>query len=262
MTKLVNVRDCDIPHLLWLDLNDDRRRNALTEDLLCELIDHLEEADANSDTRAVVLGHQGTAFSSGGDVTKMRSDDSFEIYESLRTSLHRSFRLIHALEVPLVAVLNGPAVGAGMDLALLCDFRLATAKARLRAAFRDVGLSPPEGGSWLLQKFVPYDVSFDILTSGRWLEAKECVRRGLFTDLIPGEDLMAEVGMRLRGMLGCPTSVSRMIKTGLRDAQGGDGFDRALLLGRMGGGITGTGEAHKGFVDGLAIGDMLKRSGE
>jgi enoyl-CoA hydratase/carnithine racemase len=144
--------------ILTVTLNLPDKRNPISDNALIEaLVAALSAADADIGVRAVILTGAGSAFSSGGDLKAMKAGVGLraalpaQTRRNYRTGIQRLPLLFHALEVPVIAAVNGPAIGAGLDLACMCDVRVAGESARFAESFVKVGIVPGDGGrraSW------------------------------------------------------------------------------------------------------------------
>jgi len=140
-----------------LTLNRPESLNALTVEAAGVLADHLEEAAADPRTRSVVITGAGPAFSAGGDIGFLRELPDMEpgrIREIVYGNFQRLPRLIRAMDKPIIAAVNGAAVGAGCEIAVACDFRIASERARFGEVWMNLGCVPAMGGMFLLPRFV------------------------------------------------------------------------------------------------------------
>jgi 2-(1,2-epoxy-1,2-dihydrophenyl)acetyl-CoA isomerase len=193
-----------------LTLNRPDSLNAMGGDLMPLLSEYLAEAARDRTTRVVVLTGAGRAFCAGGDVKGMaagrdilsrgggdngeRSPASmlYASVEGLRSSQRATSLMLHAMPKPTIAAINGHAVGAGLSLALSCDIRIASDKAKLGTAFRNVGFSGDFGGSWLLQRLVGMGKAKELYLGGDIIMADEAHRIGMVNKVVPHDDLMTE----------------------------------------------------------------------
>src|SRR5689334_20064559 len=161
------------------------RRNAMTEELTAAWTAQVAQLRADRSVRAVVVTGEGTAFCAGGDLSWI--DAGGAEVDALRTKM-RAFYLnwlsIRDLEVPVIAAVNGPAIGAGLCLALACDLRYAAAGARLGAPFVKLGMHAGMAGTWLLPNVVGEAHARDLLLTGRVVDAEEALRLGLVSRVI------------------------------------------------------------------------------
>jgi enoyl-CoA hydratase/carnithine racemase len=213
-------------HILILSLNLPAKRNPITDPGLIDALEAaLKDADRDLDVRAVVLTGEGSAFSSGGDLDQMalggglRDALPARTRENYRTGIQRLPLLFDALEVPVVAAVNGPAIGAGCDLACMCDVRVASDTARFAESFVRVGLIPGDGGAWLLPRIVGFAKASEMALTGEMIDARQALEWGLVTEVVPAKDLM-ESAMRKASLIAAnPPHAVRMTKRLLRQAQ-------------------------------------------
>lgn len=177
-----------------LTLNQPDRLNAFSDDMLRGLIEALERLGSDEETGAILLTGAGRAFSAGGDVKGMatRAPATFEQrVQSLRWK-QAIPQMIRNCPKPVVAAVNGPAMGAGLVVAAACDFRIAADNARFGASFVNVGFSGDFGGSYLLSKLIGPAKAREIYMLGEAFGAAEAMALGLLTKVVPAEELMKE----------------------------------------------------------------------
>ena len=223
------------PIELWT-LNRPERLNALP-DLAdgAAFAEACEAVNADQGVRCVVLTGAGRAFSAGGDLRAMqgRSDlfegSGVEIRERYRRVVHRIVRSLYGLEVPLIAAVNGPAMGLGCDIAGLADLRVASEAASFGVPFLKLGILPGDGGTWLMPRNVGYARSAELLFTGRTLDAATALEWGLVNRVVPADALMDEAMAMARGVAAQAPQALRMTKALLR--QGRDAtFDQILEM--------------------------------
>ena len=179
-----------------LRLNRPEVRNAVDDKLRDELARALDEIDGSGEVRAVVLTGEGSAFCSGGDVSGMRGrlkQPAGDIAGSGLRRLRRSQQLVvdlHKLGQITIAAVNGPAAGYGVDLALACDFIIASDTAFLAMSYVQRGLVPDGGGMYFLPRRVGLARAKDLILSGRRVQAAEGLSIGLVDRVVPAADLM------------------------------------------------------------------------
>jgi enoyl-CoA hydratase/carnithine racemase len=212
--------------VLTITLNDPDRRNPISDEAMIEaLVAAITEADADMAVRAVVLTGAGSAFSSGGDIKKMvpggglRDALPAQTRRNYRAGIQRLPLLFLGLEVPVIAAVNGPAIGAGCDLACMCDLRIASDKARFAESFVKVGIVPGDGGAWLLPRVVGFAKATELALTGRVIDAAEALACGLVSQVVPAEDLMARAHALAAEIAANPPHAVRMTKRLLRQAQ-------------------------------------------
>lgn len=221
--------------LIWT-LDREARLNALPDlgdgD---EVAAACERVNADPSIRCVVLTGAGRAFSAGGDLTAMRDRrDLFEgsgaaIRERYRRVVHRIVRSLYGLEVPLIAAVNGPAMGLGCDIAGLGDIRIASDRASFGVPFLKLGIIPGDGGSWLLPRNIGYARAAELLFTARSIDAATAAEWGLVNRVVAHDDLMTEALAVAAQVAAQPPQALRMAKTLLR--QGRDTtFDQMLEM--------------------------------
>jgi len=185
----------DDGHVRTLTINRPDRRNALSDEVLDGLTSSLEEAEGEADVRIVILTGTGPAFCAGGDISghKRRADEGRSITGIRNYYVTRGARVaerILAFQKPIVAAVNGAAAGAGVQLSLMCDLRVASENAFLVTPFADRGMSPDWFSTQLLPQYVGLGRAMDLLLTGRRLGAREALEWGLFTKVSPAETFM------------------------------------------------------------------------
>lgn len=194
-----------------------------------------EAVNADPTVRCVVLTGAGRAFSAGGDLKAMQArSDLFEgagtaIRERYRRVVHRIVRSLYGLEVPLIAAVNGPAMGLGCDIAGLADLRIASRAASFGVPFLKLGILPGDGGTWLMPRNLGYARSAELLFTGRTLDAETALEWGLVNRVVAAEALMDEALAMARTVSAQAPQALRMTKALLR--QGRDAtFDQILEM--------------------------------
>jgi enoyl-CoA hydratase/carnithine racemase len=212
--------------IVTLTLNAPDIRNAISG---AEMIDALEDAcdrlNADMSAGVAILTGAGTAFSSGGNVKKMA--DGGGLGGGLPAQTRRNYKLgiqriplaFERLEVPIIAAVNGPAIGAGCDLACMCDMRIAAESAKFAESFVKLGIIPGDGGAWLLPRVVGYAKASEMAFTGDMLDAREALACGLVSKVVPDVELMDEA-RKLAGRIAAnPPHAVRMTKRLLREGR-------------------------------------------
>lgn len=213
-------------HVLTLTMSSPDTRNALTgPDQFEDFERTCEEINDNKAIRTVVLTGEGSAFCAGGNVKDMRdrtglfSGDPFDQADSYRHGIQRIPRAIYALNVPIIAAVNGPAVGAGCDLATMCDIRIASEKAMFAESFVKLGIIPGDGGAWFLPRAVGYSNACMMAFSGEPVKADAALRMGLVSEVVAPEDLLARAQSIAAGIAANPPHAVRLTKQLMRASQ-------------------------------------------
>lgn len=178
-------------HVAELLLARPDARNAMTEAMGEEVVQAVDWL-AESDVRAVLVRGEGKAFSAGGDLSflEARTASSRAENEATMRSFYGLFLSIRKLRVPTIAVLHGPAMGAGLCFALACDLRLAAKSARMGLNFVKLGLHPGMGATYLLPRIAGPSVAADLLLTGRTIDALEAQRLGLVSEVTEDDALL------------------------------------------------------------------------
>jgi enoyl-CoA hydratase/carnithine racemase len=212
--------------IVTLTLNRPRERNALsTQSQWDELVACCERIRADESVRAVILTGAGTAFSAGGNVKDMRdkrgiaAGSPYDIAQSYRAGIQRIPLALHNLEVPTIAAVNGPAIGAGCDLACMCDIRIAAEEARFAESFVKLGIIPGDGGAWLLQRAIGYQRAAELTFTGDTIDAQTAHAIGLVMRVVPQDLLMPTARQLAVRIAANPATALRMAKRLLRQAQ-------------------------------------------
>jgi enoyl-CoA hydratase/carnithine racemase len=189
------------------------RRNALDAAMLAALPEAFSRAHADESVAVVVLTGAGTAFCAGGDLKAMAADlTPGQRKADFTDRVHGLARVLERFDKPVVAMLNGAAVGAGLDIALMCDLRIAAETARLSAGYIDVGLVPGNGAAFLLPRLIGLASALDLLLTGRTVTGREAADLGLVNRAVPVEALHAETRALARELAGKPRFAMRMMK--------------------------------------------------
>ncbi len=212
--------------VVTLTLNAPAERNALsTQAQWDEIVACCDKVRADESVKAVILTGAGSAFSAGGNVKDMRdkkgiaSGNPYSISQGYLAGIQRIPLALHGLEVPTIAAVNGAAVGAGFDLACMCDIRIASEKARFAESFVKLGIIPGDGGAWLLQRAIGYQRAAEMSFTGDMIDAQAALAMGLVTRIVPPEGLMPaarELAARIAVNSG---PALRMAKRLMRQAQ-------------------------------------------
>lgn len=181
----------------WIRLNRPEKMNAIGALTRKQLGDAIKQAERDEAVRVVVLTGSGRAFCSGADVTEMASGGGMRTPEDvgnvLRTEYMPMLSRLRTMPKPVIAAMNGPAVGIGASYALACDIRIAVPEAYILEAFVNIGLAPDGGVSWLLPRLAGTGVAYEMFFSGKPLQAVDAHRLGVINRLVPAERLEDEV---------------------------------------------------------------------
>lgn len=215
--------------VVTLTLNRPDERNAIGSHADCQaLIAAVERAAADPAVAVLILTGAGSAFCAGGNLKAMRERGADGIGPqatplATRNNYQRGIqRIPQALwnsELPMIAAINGPAIGAGLDLACMCDMRIAAQGAKLASSFIKVGIVPGDGGAWLLPRAVGWSKAAEMMFSGETLSADEALACGLVSRVVPADQLMTQARALAERIAVNPPQTLRLIKRLLREAQ-------------------------------------------
>ncbi len=206
-----------------LTINRPEKMNPLGQDGDGGHFQHLcGEIEADPEIRVTVLTGAGKAFSAGGDVKAMKeksgafggSPDS--VRNGYRRNIHLIVKSLYNLETPLIAAVNGAAIGLGCDVACMADVRIASDRAKFGVTFLKLGLIPGDGGAWLLPRIIGSSRAAELLFTGDVIDAATAAEWGLVSRKVPGETLMDEAMALADRMAGQPPQALRLAKTLMR----------------------------------------------
>ncbi len=215
-------------NIATLTLNRPEARNALTMQTYQELETALTEADTDHDIRVVIITGAGKGFCSGDDVKQVMLDSDRQQqrkeYEKLqvRAKPTPAAALLMSMVKPVIAAVNGPAVGWGMDLALMCDIRVASETARFGEIFVLRGLIPDIGGILCLPRIVGPSKAYELLYTGDIIDAQEALRIGLVSRVVAQDELMDTARALAEKIASNPSLAVRRIKEAVRRGIGYD----------------------------------------
>lgn len=182
--------------LVILTMNQPEQRNPLTGNTaVCEFLAAIDRIDGDGSVRCVILTANGPSFSAGGDIREMKRQAAPEVTEmairqEYRRGIQRLPLALFNLEVPVIAAINGHAIGAGLDLACMCDLRIASEKAVFAESFVKIGIIPGDGGAWLLPRIVGLSRASELAFTGDTIDARQALEWNLVSRVVPQEQLM------------------------------------------------------------------------
>jgi 2-(1,2-epoxy-1,2-dihydrophenyl)acetyl-CoA isomerase len=210
--------------VLTLTLNSPSDGNALDIAMAQALSDVLEQINDRRDVDCVLLRSSSRHFCTGGNVKDMQSGSDLmsgsveDVRDRLLRSLHRITRALHGLDVPSVCAVNGAAVGAGFDLALMCDVRLASTKAVFAESFLRLGLVSGIGGSWFLARIVGHAKALELTLTSEFIDAEAALGLGIVSKVVPEDALDIEARSLAKRIAQNPPTALRMAKRLVREA--------------------------------------------
>ena len=214
-------------HVETWTLNRPDSRNPISDDdMVAAIVDAVDAANANPEVRVVILTGAGKAFSAGGDVKKMRDRAGMfgghphQMRNGYRYGIQQIPLALQRLDVPLIAAVNGPAVGAGCDLTAMADMRIASETAWFAESFVKLGIIPGDGGAWFLPRLVGPARAAEMTLTGDRVDAKTALEWGLVSRVVAPEDLMTEARSLADRVAVNPPHAVRMAKKLLKESDG------------------------------------------
>jgi enoyl-CoA hydratase len=195
-----------------LTLNNPDERNTMTAPMVEEIVVAMDAFEADESVGAIVVTGAGSAFCAGANLGNLQSATR----ESLSV-VYEGFLRIARSPLPTLAAVNGPAVGAGMNLALGCDVRIAAARARFDTRFLQIGLHPGGGHTWMQRRIVGQQNAMASVVFGQVLDGAEAERTGLVYKVVPDDELMEEAHRFALGAASAPRRLAIMTKETIRD---------------------------------------------
>lgn len=214
-------------HVVILTMNRPETRNALASAGDCDaFVDACAMIEADPDVGAVVVTGAGGAFCAGGDLKAMKTRTGIgpaktpiATRANYKRTIQRIPRALYDIEVPTIALVDGPAIGAGLDIACMCDIRYASDRARFAESFVNVGIVPGDGGAWFLQRIVGVSRAMEMSFTGDAIGPDEALAAGLVSRVLPAsEALDAALALATR-IAGKPRQAVRLTKRLIREAQ-------------------------------------------
>jgi enoyl-CoA hydratase/carnithine racemase len=227
MTSTAAQSPQHLPHLrverrgdgvVLLTLDNPDQRNAMSDEMTDSWVRAVDDLAGDPDVRAVVVTGAGSAFCSGGNTGWIASEPDATV-DALRTRMiafYRAWLSIRRIEVPTIAAVNGPAIGAGLCLALACDIRYAEESTRMGAPFVRLGMHPGMATTYLLPKVVGEAHARELLLTGRTVDADEALRLGLVSRVLPAGGFLDAVLETANGIAATAPIPSRLTTVALR----------------------------------------------
>jgi enoyl-CoA hydratase/carnithine racemase len=215
------------PTQLWT-INLPHVGNAITDPRFIRAFEAAVDA-ANADTTvgAVILTGEGKIFSAGGNVKEMADRDGMfglDAIDQRRAyvdGIQRIPRALGRLEVPLIAAVNGPSIGAGCDLAMMCDIRIASERASFAESFVQIGLIPGDGGAWFLPRAIGWERAAEMTFTGDRIDAATALEWGMVSRVVQHDDLLSEARALAERITKNPPHALRMAKRLLQESRNG-----------------------------------------
>ena len=219
---LLNISD----RIATVTLNDPERRNPITgNEMIASLLEIFAKVQADPQVSVMILTGADPAFCAGGDIKEMNDPDSIFRKEPLAAAqsyvdgVQRLPLALYNLDVPTIAAVNGAAVGAGCDLTMMCDMRVASDKARFGEVFLNLGIIPGDAGSWFMLRRLGHQKAADLTFSGRMIDAAEALEMGMVLEVVPHDRLMDRTRERAAVIASKPPRAVRIAKRLMRNAE-------------------------------------------
>lgn len=229
MLTLPELTDCLLSlekKILTLTFNRDDVRNALTgTHIVDDIVKTITWANTCLEVAVVVITGAGAAFSSGGNVKDMAdrqgdfAGNASELEARYRRGIQRLPLIMEQAEMPVIAAVNGAAIGAGFDLANMCDLRIASNKAKFGETFINLGLIPGDGGAWFMQRLIGYQKAAELTLTGRVIDAQEAEVLGIVLQVVEAGSLMRTANRMALEMASKPVAALRLTKRLMKTAQ-------------------------------------------
>jgi enoyl-CoA hydratase/carnithine racemase len=209
-------------HIAVITLNRPEAKNAFSPEMITLWRQFLEDARRDDQVRVIIVTGKGDTFCSGGDIRDMAEGKlrSWDMKRFLWEGVHRIVLTLEDLDKPVIAAVNGAAMGAGLDMAIMCDLRVCSDKAKLAESYILMGLVPGDGGAYFLPRLVGLAKALEMLFTGDVLDPQKALEIGLVNHVVPHDRLMEET-MKLAGRIASkPPLAVRMMKRAVYQAQG------------------------------------------
>lgn len=206
-------------HVATLTLNRPDKLNAFDAELVDAWADALKQLGEDREVHAIVVTGTGRAFCAGGDLSTLgEGTGPLAKKEFLRDHVHRVQRALTRVEQPVIAMINGAAIGAGFDMALLCDLRIAATDAKIGEAYVKLGLVAGDGGAWLLNRLVGPARTLELLLTGKTIDGALAAEWGLVNEAVAAEDLKRRTYELAEQLAAGPQLAQRLIKRAVYSA--------------------------------------------
>ncbi len=213
--------------IVTLTLNRPDSRNAVGTHQDCiDLAEAFERAQADSSVSCIILTGEGKSFSAGGNLKAMKERNGIGPLDApdatranYKRGVQRIARTMWECEVPMIAAINGHAIGLGLDLACLCDMRIAADGAKFASSFIKMGIVPGDGGAWILPRAVGLAKAAEMIFTGDMLSAEQGRDIGLVSQVVPADQLMNAARALAERVVANPARALRLAKRLLREGQ-------------------------------------------
>ena len=242
--------------IVTITLNRPDTRNALSGDIIDGLVDSFKKADRDKNVGCVILTGAGKSFSSGGnlqeikDMTTKDNMSQSQLEDWYRFGIQKIPLTMNSIDVPVVAAINGHAIGAGNDLCKMCDIRIAGEDAKFSESFLRIGIIPGDGGSWFLPKIIGLSRANEMILTCDVLNAEKALAWGLVSQVVSNEELLKKANEIATKIAEQPPEASRRAKRLLRMSQNVP-LDKALEMAASQQSILQMMDDHREAIDAL-----------
>jgi 2-(1,2-epoxy-1,2-dihydrophenyl)acetyl-CoA isomerase len=209
-------------HQLWVTLNNPDQMNAITIPMIDSLVSVLTHADFDKNIRVILLTGAGKAFSAGGDIKAMLDKSGMfegepnELRSRYQHGIQKIPKCIEELSVPVVALVNGAAVGAGCDLTMMCDLRIGSSHSKFSETFTRMGLVPGDGGTFFLQRVLGYSKAMQMFLTAKMYSGKEAFDFGLLNFFVEDSDIQKETNTILNNICSLSPVAQKLTKKAMK----------------------------------------------
>lgn len=243
-------------HGLWITLNRPDASNAYSTKMVHALVEVLRHADIDHLVRVIVITGAGKNFCAGGDIKAMKgktgmfAGESNELRESYQSGIQQIPLTFSQLKTPVIAMVNGAAVGAGCDLAAMCDLRIASMESSFAETFAKVGLVPGDGGAFFLTRLIGYGKAMEMFLTCKTYSANEALNMGLVNQVVLHEELKKKTETVVEQLVGLPPIALQMTKKAVQHGSQHDIVSHLDLMAAYQG-ITQRSSDHFKALDGM-----------
>lgn len=241
---------------LWITLNRSEASNSYSIGMVKSLVEVLKAADIDNDIRVMVLTGSGKNFCAGGDIKAMRgktgmfAGEANQLREAYQSGIQQIPLTISQLKTPLIGMINGAAVGAGCDLAAMCDMRVASSQATFAETFARVGLVPGDGGAFFLTRLIGFGRAMEMFLTCKTISSKEALEIGLVNRVVLPEELKLKTQELVEELSSLPPIALQMTKKAVVHAYQNDLSSHLDLMAAYQG-ITQRSSDHFKALDGM-----------
>ena len=214
---LYEVKD----HVAIITLNRPKAKNAFSIEMITLWNEYLKSARNDNNVRVIIVTGKGDTFCSGGDIQEMAEGklQSWDMKKFLWEGVHRIVLSLEDLDKPVISAINGAAMGAGMDMAIMCDIRICSDRARLAESYINIGAVPGDGGAYFLPRLAGISKALELLLTGDVINPEEALKLGIVNRVVPHDHLMDEAINLAKKIAEKPPLAVRMTKRAVYQAQ-------------------------------------------